>query len=295
MIRSMTGYGQASVAGEAVRVAVELRAVNHRYAELRLRLPQPLFAREAEIRRRILGQVRRGRVDLSVTVDAGAEGEERPRLNEALLEDALAVAGRLRERLHTDAPPEVGALLGIPGLFRSPAEERTWDEDGQQAFDRALDAALAALDGERLREGRHLQQELLERLRGMSRLADGMRERAAVLPALLRDRLVERLRALAPEVQLDPARMAQEAAIAADRSDVTEELVRLAAHLEQAGELLGRPGEEPVGKRLDFLVQEINRETNTINSKCSDLELGRLALALKSEAEKVREQVQNLE
>jgi uncharacterized protein (TIGR00255 family) len=295
MIRSMTGYGQACVAGETARVTVELRAVNHRYAELRLRLPQPLFAREAEIRRRILGRVRRGRLDVSVTLDAASAAETRPRLDEALLEEVLEAAGRLRERLRTDEPPEVAALLAVPGLFRAPSDEEAWDADRHRTFDRALDQALEALDGERLREGRHLQHELLDRLKAMSRLVTDMRARAASLLGPLHERLLERLRALAPDVQLDPARLAQEAAIAADRCDVTEELVRLAAHVEQAGELLGRPAEEPVGKRVDFLLQEINRETNTINNKCSDLELGRMALALKSEAEKVREQVQNLE
>jgi uncharacterized protein (TIGR00255 family) len=116
-----------------------------------------------------------------------------------------------------------------------------------------------------------------------------------VLPSRVRDRLLERLRTLAPEVQLDPARVAQEAAIHADRYDVTEEVVRLSGHLAQVGELLAGTDGEPVGKRIDFLVQEIHRETNTISSKSADLETSRSALALKAELEKVREQVQNLE
>jgi uncharacterized protein (TIGR00255 family) len=180
-------------------------------------------------------------------------------------------------------------------MFRSGAVELDWDDEQREALHESLARALAALDTERQREGRHLQQELSQRLAAMATLTDEIRRRAVSQPGRVRDRLVERLRALAPEVIVDPARLAQEAALQADRCDVTEELVRLEGHLEQARALVDRPDGEAVGKRLDFLVQEIHRETNTVNSKSADLEMSRKALALKAEVEKVREQIQNVE
>ena len=160
----------------------------------------------------------------------------------------------------------------------------------------ALDQALDALDGDRCREGTVLQRELVGRIDTMTRLLQKIRQRAAAVPSALRDRLEQRLAVLRRDgAELDPARVAQEAVFLADRSDVTEEIVRLEGHLEQARSLLAEPDDQPVGKRLEFLLQEINRETNTINSKPADLELTREALTLKAEAEKVREQIQNLE
>jgi uncharacterized protein (TIGR00255 family) len=147
----------------------------------------------------------------------------------------------------------------------------------------------------RRREGEHLRGELLQRLESMVAAVGRIRQRAAVIPVLLRDRLVERLRVLSREVELDAGRVAQEAALLADRSDVTEEVVRLEGHLERAVGLLRAGESEPVGKRLDFLLQEMQRETNTINSKAADLAVSRDALELKAEIEKVREQTQNVE
>ena len=159
----------------------------------------------------------------------------------------------------------------------------------------ASDQALQVLEQDRDREGQHLQRELKRRLTGMFKILERIGKRAAMLPGTVRDRLVERLKALSEEVAIDPQRVAQEAAMLADRSDLTEELVRLEGHLEQALSLIGQPDGQPVGKRMDFLMQEINRETNTVNSKSADLELSREALALKAELEKVREQIQNVE
>jgi uncharacterized protein (TIGR00255 family) len=162
-------------------------------------------------------------------------------------------------------------------------------------LERALDEALQALDRERLREGGSLVADLLQRVDLMLDLTARVRERAEEVPALARDKLVKRVEALAEGVEIDPTRLAQEAAFLADRGDVTEELVRLQGHLDQMRAWLASPDGDPVGKRLDFLAQEVQRETNTISSKSADLELSRLALALKAEIERVREQVQNLE
>lgn len=291
----MTGYGQASADLETARLSVELRTVNHRYADLRLRLPQELAASEREVRRKVLSRVQRGRVELNVNVEPLGGGPSRPQLNHALLNEVLEAVTTLRDRFRIKGAADLGTLLTVPAMFRTGPVELAWDETAQAAFDRALGEALELLDRDRCREGEHLRGELRERLASMLALAKTLRERASAVPRLLRDRLLERLQALGPGVELDPARVAQEAVLLADRADVTEELVRLDGHLSQAGALIEQTDGQPVGKRLDFLLQEIQRETNTINSKSSDLDLSRTALALKAEIEKFREQVQNLE
>jgi uncharacterized protein (TIGR00255 family) len=290
----MTGYGQASVDLGEARLNVELRSVNHRFTDLRLRLPQALAAAEREIRGRVLSRFRRGRLELNVDVVAPG-GTPRPQLNRELLEAAMTAAAAIREEFPAAGAPEVGALLSVPGMFRSGPPDLRWSGAERAALDAALDEALDSLERDRDREGRHLQQELSARLAGMARLVEEVRERAATVPASVRDRLQARLRALAADVEIDPARVAQEALLLADRADVTEELVRLVGHLSQARSLVDRPDGEPVGKRLDFLAQEIGRETNTVSSKSGDLELSRGVLQLKAELEKLREQIQNVE
>jgi len=291
----MTGFGQASADVPGARVTVELRGVNHRFADVRLRMASEFAAYEAEVRRRILARIKRGRLEANVSIVPIDGHASRPRLDRLLLDEVLAAAETVRGELGVEAQPDVSKLLCIPGMFKTTVVETANDEDRHAALLAAVDDALRALCEERSREGKHLCVELLSRLETMTTLAARLRERAATIPANLRDRLVERLRALGTEIQLDPARAAQEAALLADRCDVTEELVRLDGHLQQATFLLGQPDGDPVGKRLEFLLQEISRETNTINAKSSDLELSRSALALKADVEKVREQIQNLE
>jgi uncharacterized protein (TIGR00255 family) len=295
MIRSMTGYGHATAELGDARVSVELRSLNHRYADVRLRLPPELAASERDFRRKVLARVKRGRVELSINVEPLAGGPGAPQLNRALVREVLGATATLRDEFGVEGTAGLATLLGVPGMFRSGPIELEWTDAQRETLERSLAAALDALDQERCREGEHLRQELSGRLNGMVSIAAEMRERVAELPSTVRERLVERLKSLAADVELDPARIAQEAAILADRCDVTEELVRLDGHLQQARTLLDPGDGDVVGKRLDFLLQEINRETNTVSSKSADLELSRRALALKAEVEKVREQVQNVE
>ena len=291
----MTGYGQGSAELEGARVAVELRSVNNRFADFRLRMPAALASAEAGIRQKLRSWVRRGRVELSIKLEYPQGAENRATLNRELLDEVLRAAAILQHEFALESTVDRGTILAVPGMFKSDPVEAIWDDAQRQGLHRALDQALQALDDDRRREGSELQQDLLQRVAAMKRLAQAGRERVKQVPLVVRDRLQERLAALAQEVEIDPARVAQEVAILADRCDVTEELVRLAGHLDQAAALLGEPDGEPLGKRLEFLLQEIHRETNTLSSKSVDLELTRLALDLKLEAEKVREQVQNLE
>jgi uncharacterized protein (TIGR00255 family) len=295
MIRSMTGFGQGSVELEGLRLAVELRSVNNRHTDLRFRMPPELAAWESDLRRRVLAQVRRGRVEIGVTVEHLQGGEARPVLNRALLEEVKASRAELDAEYGIRGELDLSAVLALPGLFRMETPEVTWGEEERKALFGALDEALEGLVADRRREGGALKAEIVKRLAAMTGFAGEMRIRAERIPDNVKEKLLQRLNKLSADVELDPARVAQEAAYLADRSDVTEEIVRLEGHLAQVGSLLEEPDGKPVGKRLDFLLQEIHRETNTVCSKSSDLELTRSALALKAEAEKVREQVQNLE
>jgi uncharacterized protein (TIGR00255 family) len=291
----MTGYGQGSAEIEGARVTVVLRSVNNRFADVRLKLPPELAAWEAGLRRRCQAVIRRGRLDVGFTVDRTVEGEPPPVLNRALVEAAVAAARTCRDDFGIEGRLELSALLGLPGIFQTPRGEEALDDDERAAVEQALDRALEAIERERLREGEAMRVDLIERVDKMCSTVKSLRERAAVTPDRIKARLVERIAELTSEVELDASRVAQEVAFLVDRSDITEELVRLEAHLEGIRSLLAEPDGDPVGKRLDFLVQELNRETNTIASKSPDLDSNRLALDLKAETERVREQVQNLE
>jgi len=201
----------------------------------------------------------------------------------------------LREEYGVEGEWDLRAVLSVPGIFEAADAVASLDDEGRAAVDRALDLALTALDAERRREGGLLQSDLVERVTRMRGTVGTIRELATDIPAVLQEKIAERVQLLVAQFALDPARIAQEAAFLADRADITEETVRLTGHLDHALALLGETGGEPVGKRLEFLLQEIHRETNTIASKSTDLGINRHALTLKAEAEKIREQIQNLE
>jgi uncharacterized protein (TIGR00255 family) len=225
-----------------------------------------------------------------------SNGAAQVRLNRGLADAVAAVARTLRDDYGASGTLELSTLLCIPGMIHNAGTAPGADAALREAIDAALSGALEAFESERLREGEGLRRDLVARLARMEALVESVSARARLLPELVRRRLAERVRAFAEQVaEIDPGRLAQEIAFLVDRSDVTEELVRLGGHLEQARTVLAQPDGDPVGKRLDFLLQEIGRETNTVGSKASDLEISRMVLELKAEAEKVREQVQNLE
>lgn len=291
----MTGFGQGSADGHGVRVTATLRGVNQRFADLRVRVPPQWLALEPDLRRRVLARVRRGRIELALEIERDGDAAAGPRVNRTLASSIAGAARALRDELGLPGELDLRTLLLVPGIISGQAADPAADEHVPEVAGEAVERALAAFDADRLREGRALGADLARRIARMSSLVEALRARAAQIPDQLRSRLRDRIATLLEgDVEVEPGRLAQEIAFLADRADVTEELVRLASHLDQAASLLAG-AEEPVGKRLDFLLQEIQRETNTIHSKSPDLELSRLALDLKVETEKVREQVQNLE
>ena len=290
----MTGYGQAVRESSEVRITVEVRSVNNRFADMKLRLPDALASLEPELRRAVLAKVKRGRVEIDLRIEA-ARGSRAVSLNRHVVGDVLAAGQALREEFGVLGDADMATLLRVPGVLEIASPAEALDDAGKAQVLAAVGDALEALDRARSKEGAMLTADLLERFGRMESVVGEVRARAAAVPELLEKKLVERVAQLTTGIAIDPGRLAQEAAFLADRADVTEEIVRLSGHLGQARGFLARPDGEPVGKRLDFLLQEIHRETNTIASKSPDLEMSRGALTLKAEAEKIREQIQNLE
>lgn len=291
----MTGYGQGLAEAPGLKVSVELRCVNNRFVDLKLRLPDELSPFEQELRRKVMTTVKRGRVDVDLRLERTGEAAAPLTLNRSVAEAALRAFKTLREDYGVSGEWDLHAMLRIPGMFDTKGTGAALDEAGRAAVDEAFDRALTALDAERRREGGQLRDDLAARVVRMSGIVSTVRTLATAVPDTVQKKIVERVQQLVTQVTLDPARIAQEAAFLADRSDITEELVRLEGHLDHARALLASDDGEPVGKRLEFLLQEIHRETNTIASKSADLGISRQALDLKAESEKIREQILNLE
>lgn len=295
---SMTGYGRGQASSRELAVTVELRSVNSRYCEVSLRLPPHLQSLDAELRRRVGEALLRGKVDLTLT--CRDERPDRP-LFEADLPRAAAYAAAARAVAETigvtpNWRPDPMAILRLPDVIVAAANSDEPDAEITALLDDALAAALVGLEAMRRAEGQRLAVDLGEKL-AVIRSQLALIE--AALPELeihYRERLEQRLeRLLEPETRarLGPERIAMEVAVLAERAAVDEELVRLASHLEQFAAILGG-SEEQVGKRLDFLIQEMNREINTIGSKVQDVDVSAAVIEVKALLEKIREQVQNL-
>jgi uncharacterized protein (TIGR00255 family) len=298
MLRSMTGYAQAQAEEGAWGLRVTLKALNHRFLDLRLRLPDELAAAEPRLRARVREQVRRGHLEAQFQVESL---ERRPlEVNEEFLRGYLELYRRLQQEHRLSGEPDLTAVLRLPGVLRTDPSPLAAEAAEQLASvaERLLDQALERLDEMRRAEGVALEQELnacLARIRAGHKELTKLSEQAQ--PAALR-RLSQRLRELLGESPVDPTRLAEEAAYLAQRSDVREELTRLASHAEQFAGLLAHDG--AVGKRLDFLVQEMHRETTTLLAKApgleaEGLEMTRVGLEVKAQVERLREQVQNVE
>ena len=292
-MKSMTGYGAGSAEAPAARVAVEIRSVNQRFLDVRVTAAREYAAWEREIRSRVQAVAQRGRVDVTVARTPVAARRRYAVTVRMELARAYVQAGReLADRLGLGGSVLLADVLRLPDLFE--VSERA-PELGPElpAVRRALGAALRAFDAERRREGQHLRQDMLRRVARLRQATRTIRRRLPRGLSALRRRVEERLVRLTRSTELDAGRVAEEAAVLAERSDITEELVRLESHLAALDAALTARG--PVGKRIEFLLQEVHRELTTTGAKAGDLAIGELVLAAKAEAEKLREQVQNVE
>ena len=289
----MTGYGAGAADAATARVSVEVRGVNQRFLDVKVALPREYAAWESDVRERVRGAAERGRVDVAVArIPVAARRRFRVGVREELGRSYLAAAKRLGRRLGVPSDLTIVDILRLPELFEMSEDAPVLDQE-RAALRRALGAALRAFDRERRREGATLQKELLARTAGLRTLAMGIRARLPAVQVALDVRIRERVGRLAGTPDLDPQRLTQEIVSLAERGDITEELVRLDSHLVALLATLRARG--AIGKRVEFLLQEIQRELNTTGSKAADLETTHLVVDAKGEVEKLREQVQNIE
>lgn len=294
MIRSMTGFGRAQgPIGEGASAEISVRSVNHRFLDLTVKLRETEAALEPLLRKVLSTHVSRGKVEVTLRVRREAGARIDVAVNEALL---AAIVGRIREvavKLSVEARLEARDLLSIPGALSLESAAGEFSADEAAAIEKVAGEAASALVAMREAEGRDVAADFAKRIAFLEKKAAELAARRGEIAARLLGNLRERLAALVPDLPLDSGRREQEAALAIDRADVAEELQRLQGHLAQFSELLASTG--PVGKKLEFLSQEILRELNTLGSKAKDLQLVRDVLDMKSETEKIREQVQNVE
>jgi uncharacterized protein (TIGR00255 family) len=292
MIKSMTGYGKGDAVSEQGSFLVEIRSVNHRYGEVSVRMPRAFLSQENEIKRLVSALLKRGKIDVTVQWEESSGVDSIPQVNRELALGYCETFRQLSGELGLPGEVPLALILAQKGVLRDSGT--TVDEAGLlPQLTGAVRSALTAIDSMRTREGEALASDLLARRRQVAEWVEQIRERTPLMVAEYQQKLAARLEQLLGDVELDPARLAQEVALLADRCDITEELVRLNSHFAQFDEALRL--KEAVGRKLDFLMQEMNREVNTIGSKANDAAIASLVIQVKAEMEKMREQVQNVE
>ena len=289
----MTGYGRGSAIGDDFSVSVDLKTVNNRFLDVHLRLGGELSSLEGQIKKRISSHLSRGRVDVTVTFERTSQIAYE--LNRPLITGYVKALREMQQEFGIAGELDINLLARLPGALQTARDGL--NENMIAGIERAIDDAIVELEKMRSQEGESLRREMRERVDNIDALVPVIEAAASGLVETYRARLQKRIGEFFSRenqlVELDPARMAQEVAYLADRSDVSEEMVRLRSHLSQFREALDSPTE--TGKMLDFLLQELNREANTTLSKSTELSIKEAALGIKAEVEKLREQVQNVE
>ena len=296
MIQSMTGFGQATFEVAGVQFDVEVRSVNHRYLDVRIRLPRQIAHFESDAKAVVQERLRRGRVDASVVFSESGADQVELRVDHELAGQYVQAARELAEVHGLNPALDTHRILGLPGVT-SFADLELPDEALRERLVEGIRKALGSLEAMRQAEGKALADEFESRLARIATLVDSFADRAEIVAESVRTRLRKRMDQLGLETgHLDESRLQQEITIAADRLDITEEVVRLRSHVSQFRSILAQSNsKEPCGRRLDFLLQEFGREANTVGSKASDAPLAQDVVELKTEIERLREQVQNVE
>ena len=292
MIKSMTGYGSAKGTAAGLALSVELKSVNNRYLDVSVKLPRTLMFAEEPVRSAVAKHITRGKVDVFITADASQSDSVEVRVNEALLRGYISALGEVRDKFSLTDDMSLMSLCRLPEVLSTERRELDADEltSGLLAI---LEEALSGYDAMRGREGEKLRDDVLVRIDEIGRLTGIVEERSPQTVAEYRARLEQKLRETLEGMSVDDSRVLTECAIFADRVAVDEETVRLRSHLSQLKAMAS--GESPIGRKMDFLIQELNRESNTIGSKCQSADIARVVVDLKAEIEKIREQIQNVE
>lgn len=291
-MNSMTGYGSGSASFPGGRASVELRAVNHRFLELKMTLPREYLSWEHEWRELVGGRVKRGRIELTLTFTGRPTHAYTIALNRDLARRYCDAVRQLQRELGMKGDLDVSFLTTRPDFFQI-TEKPQPTRDEVQAASKALQRALEALDHQRNREGMFLKRELRSRITNLEKARRAITKRSPLVLKTSRDKLGERVSGFLQGVQIDQSRLLQEIVTLTQKSDITEEIVRLSGHLAALRETLH--AQEPVGKRIDFLLQEVQREFNTIGAKADDTAIRHFVVTAKEEVEKLREQAQNVE
>lgn len=293
MVKSMTGYGRAEETLDGYAITVEVRSVNNRYLDCSVRIPRLYLFAEDAIKARVQRTISRGKVDVFVTLDSTGAEKVQVSVNKPVADGYYEALKQLAASYGLpESDISVSLLSRFPDVLLA---EKAQDDVEQLAEDicSVLDGALSDFDSMRTREGARLEEDILSRAATIEEKVALVEERSPQTVAEYRAKLEARMNEVLSNAQLDPARILTEAAIFADKIAVDEETVRLRSHINQLREMLDKGG--PIGRKLDFLIQEFNREANTIGSKCSDIDIARQVVDIKAEIEKIREQVQNIE
>ena len=292
MIKSMTGFGRCELTEGNRRFTVEMKSVNHRYLDVNIKMPKKLNFFESSIRNELKNYMQRGKVDLFITYEDFSETTGYVKYNKDIAAEYLDYLKQMSEEFGLENDIRVSTLSRYPDVFtmeeQEDDEEEIWKE-----LDRALKQAAEAFVETRIKEGENLKQDLLEKLDGMLAHMDFITERSPQIIAEYKQKLYDKVQDLLKDAQVDENRLLTEVTIFADKVCVDEELVRLRSHIEATRSALIAGGS--IGRKLDFIAQEMNREANTILSKTTDIEVSNRAIELKTEIEKVREQIQNIE
>ena len=293
MIKSMTGYGKSEVMAVGGRITIEIRSVNHRYGEISIKLPRIWYSFENEIRKGVAGRLKRGKIEVFIQQLGGTEAGYAPAVNISLARGYCEAFLKLKDELGLADPVTLPLILAQKDVLVAGAGEGGDEQTVLKELMAAVTSAVESLDAMRLCEGEALLEDIQARREHLVTLIAVVAARSPQATAECAARLRERVAQLLSEGELDQGRIAQEIALLADRADITEELVRFRSHLQQLGETLAN--EEPVGRKLDFILQEMNREVNTIGSKANDADIALSVVEMKAELEKIREQIQNVE
>ena len=292
MVKSMTGYGRAEETIRGCTITVELRSVNNRYLDCNIRLPRLYLFAEDGIKSRVQNIISRGKVDVFVTLDYAGTEEVKVTVNRPVADGYYGALKQLAQSYQLSEDISVSLLSRFPDVLLAEKAEEDTEQRAQDIYS-VLDRALADFDEMRTKEGSRLRDDILSRAAAIEDMVTFVEERSPQTVSEYRAKLEARMQEVLQNTQIDESRLLTEAAIFADKVAVAEETVRLRSHIAQLREMLSKGG--ATGRKLDFLIQEFNREANTIGSKCSDIQIARQVVDIKAEIEKIREQVQNIE
>lgn len=292
MIKSMTGFGRYEIAEEERKITVEMKSVNHRYLDVSIKMPKKLSFFETAIRSELKNYIQRGKVDIFITYEDFTESNICVKYNKEVAAEYVKYLEQMQKDFSLDNDIRVSTLSRYPEVFSM--EEQTVDEEELwKLLEKAIKGAVEGFVASRIKEGENLRDDLISKLDGMLEHVDYIEKRSPEIITEYRQKLEDKVKELLGDAQVDESRLLMEVTIFADKVCVDEELVRLRSHIEMTKDNLIQGGS--IGRKLDFIAQEMNREANTILSKTNNLEISNHAIELKTEIEKVREQIQNIE